>query len=60
GMMHHGLVEHMPYQAVFFGDYLVDGWQDAAQQLADRGLKVVFTGHFHSNDVSSFTSSAGN
>ena len=59
-MMHHGLVEHMPYQSTFFASYLVDDWQKNAELLADAGLKVVFTGHFHSNDVSLLTSPAGN
>lgn len=60
GMMHHGLVEHMPYQSTFFANYLIDDWQKNAAILADAGLKVVFTGHFHSTDVSAFTSSPGN
>lgn len=60
GMMHHGLVEHMPYQSGFFPDYLVEEWQTNADILADAGLKVIFTGHFHSNDISQRTSPAGN
>ncbi|MDO5522689.1 MAG: metallophosphoesterase [Bacteroidia bacterium] len=60
GMMHHGLVEHMPYQSTFFSGYLIEDWQKNAEILADAGLKVVFTGHFHSNDVSLLTSPAGN
>ncbi len=60
GMMHHGLVEHMPYQSAFFSDYLVEEWERQADRLADAGLKVVFTGHFHSNDVSQRVSPAGN
>jgi len=60
GMMHHGLVEHMAYQAAFFPDYLVDDWQRNADILADAGLKVIFTGHFHSSDISRHTSPAGN
>ncbi len=60
GMMHHGLVEHMPYQSTFFASYLINDWQKNAAILADAGLKVVFTGHFHANDASAFTSSAGN
>ena len=56
GMMHHGLVEHMPYQAVFFSDYLIDDWEKSAQIFADNGLKIMFTGHFHSNDVTLLTS----
>lgn len=60
GMMHHGLVEHMPYQSTFFAAYLIDDWQKNAEILADAGLKVVFTGHFHANDATSFTSPSGN
>lgn len=60
GMMHHGLVEHMPYQAAFFPQYLIDEWEKNADLLADAGLKVVFTGHFHANDITMRTSSAGN
>jgi predicted MPP superfamily phosphohydrolase len=60
GMMHHGLVEHMPYQSAFFSEYLIDDWKKNAEILADNGLKIVFTGHFHANDITSFTSPAGN
>ncbi len=60
GMMHHGLVEHMPYQAVFFSDYLIDDWKRNAQLLADNGLRIMFTGHFHSNDITLLTSDNGN
>ena len=60
GMMHHGAVEHMPYQDAFFPDYLVEDWQQQADKLADAGLNVIFTGHFHANDISLHTSPAGN
>lgn len=60
GMMHHGLVEHMPYQDAFFPDYLVENWQQQADILADAGLNVIFTGHFHASDISLHTSPAGN
>jgi len=60
GMMHHGLVEHMSYQSAFFSDYLVEDWEKHAEMLADAGLRIVFTGHFHANDISLRTSGAGN
>ena len=60
GMMHHGLVEHMPYQSIFFSDYLIKDWKSKAQLLADNGLKIMLTGHFHSNDVTLLTSDKGN
>lgn len=60
GMMHHGLVEHMPYQEAFFSDYLIEDWRQQANKLADAGLGVIFTGHFHANDITLHTSPAGN
>lgn len=59
GLMHHGLVEHMPHQETFFPDYLVDDWKMQAGRLADAGLRIIFTGHFHANDITLFTSPAG-
>lgn len=59
-MMHHGLIEHMPYQSVLFADYLVEDWAVMADRLAASGLEVVFTGHFHSNDVVSRKDNSGN
>ena len=60
GMMHHGLVEHLPYQSTFFSDYLVENWEYNSTLLADAGLQVMFTGHFHANDISLYTSPKGN
>ncbi len=59
-MMHHGIVEHLPYQATFFPNHLLSNWKSVAETLVDAGVKVVFTGHFHSNDISQITTSAGN
>ncbi|MDR0824932.1 MAG: metallophosphoesterase [Prevotella sp.] len=60
GMMHWGLTEHILYQDMFFRDYLVDDWKRLANLFADNGVKAFFTGHFHSNDITSFTSDKGN
>lgn len=60
GMMHHGLVEHLPYQSTFFSDYLIENWEHNAALLADAGLQVVFTGHFHANDISLYSTPEGN
>lgn len=60
GMMHWGLMEHIVYQSMFFKEYLVDDWNRLANLFADKGMKVIFTGHFHSNDISSFRSDKGN
>lgn len=60
GMMHHGLIEHMPYQSAFFPDYLIEDWKNQADILADAGLEIIFTGHFHSNDITLSKSPSGN
>ena len=60
GMMHHGLVEHMPFQSEFFSEYLIEDWKSKADSLADAGLNIIFTGHFHSNDITLHTSPSGN
>lgn len=60
GMMHHGLVEHLPYQSAFFSDYLVEEWEHHAEILADAGMRLIFTGHFHANDITRYTSPSGN
>lgn len=60
GMMHHGLVEHIMMQSYFFKDYLVDDWSRLSDLFADQGMKAIFTGHFHANDITEYKSSAGN
>ena len=60
GMMHQGLVEHIVMQGTFFKDYLVDDWQRLAPLFADNGMKVIFTGHFHANDITQYISPKGN
>ncbi len=51
-MMHHGIVSHFNWQDKVMKEYLVDNWRKLAQKIAKMGIKVCFTGHFHSQDVS--------
>jgi hypothetical protein len=51
GMMHHGLLEHFPGESVLFKDYLVDNYEEKADELMQAGLKVILSGHFHSHDA---------
>ncbi|MDR1091318.1 MAG: metallophosphoesterase [Prevotella sp.] len=60
GMMHWGLTEHIMYQSIVFGDYLVADWERLRTLFADKGMKAIFTGHFHANDITAFTSGEGN
>jgi DNA repair exonuclease SbcCD nuclease subunit len=50
-MMHHGVVEHFPGQAKYYGDYLVNGWPEVSDMFAAWGARFVFTGHYHAQDV---------
>ena len=59
-MQHHNMVEHFTNQKEIFGEYVVDDWENVYTELADLGLKVVFTGHFHAQDTRSITSPSGN
>jgi hypothetical protein len=50
-MLHHGVVEHFAGQSKYFRRYLLDDWRGVSDMLAAYGVSVVFTGHFHAQDV---------
>jgi len=58
-MMHHGLSEHFYGQSLSFPNYLISDWNNLSQTLADQGMKVVFTGHFHAQDIVKRTGLSG-
>lgn len=49
--MHHGVNQHFLPEPILFPDYLLDDWPIMSAELAAAGLKVVFTGHYHSQDA---------
>ena len=49
--MHHGILEHYEKQNRFFGEYVVDHYKRVSRNFAEWGINVVFTGHFHSQDI---------
>jgi 2',3'-cyclic-nucleotide 2'-phosphodiesterase / 3'-nucleotidase / 5'-nucleotidase len=52
--MHHGLLEHYTGQAAegsLAEDYVIRDWETVSRTLARAGLGVVFTGHFHAQDI---------
>lgn len=53
GMMHHGIVAHFDSQPSVFAEYLIDNYESVGEQLAEYGLNLIFTGHFHAQDVAS-------
>ena len=60
GLMHHGLLPHFENEDKIVHEYVVENWQESATTLADAGLRYIFTGHMHANDVAEFTTVAGN
>ncbi len=50
-MAHHGILPHYPHNARFYGQYLVADHAAVAAMLSAYGVELVFTGHFHAQDV---------
>ena len=55
-MMHHGLVRHWKWQDKVMDDYIVADWEKHAASMAKAEIRMVFTGHFHANDISEYVS----
>lgn len=60
GLEHHGLVPHFDVEPTILPMYLVNGYERIAQEYADAGMSVVFTGHMHAVDIAAMTTKAGN
>lgn len=60
GMTHHGIIEHFGVQEEIFPQYVIKDWDTVSEKLADAGLNIVFTGHFHAQDAVSKTTAEGN
>lgn len=59
-MMHHNLLDHLPMQRILSHDFIVRFHYSTAELFADAGIKLVFTGHEHCSDATSYTSGYGN
>lgn len=51
GMMHHGLTEHWKYQNRVLPGYVADNADELNKLLKEGGVKAVFTGHLHTQDI---------
>jgi 3',5'-cyclic AMP phosphodiesterase CpdA len=51
-LMHHGTLQHYYQQEATDPGYLVADWPERAGRLMNAGVKLVFTGHYHANDIS--------
>ena len=50
-MMHHPLIPHFTGVDNFVTTAVVGNYQTVRNALADAGIRVVFTGHFHTSDI---------
>ena len=50
-MMHHGVMEHYNSQQKNYGDYIVDNYEDVGRLFAAYNARMVFTGHYHAQDI---------
>lgn len=50
-MMHHGIMEHYAGQEKNYGAWIVDDYEAVAKLFASYNARMVFTGHFHAQDI---------
>lgn len=50
-MMHHGIVEHLVGQGAFLPEFLIEEWDTIGHELASTGMNVIFTGHYHTQNI---------
>jgi hypothetical protein len=54
-MMHHGVVEHWPGQKKLYPEYLIEDYTHMGELLASYNVRLVFTGHYHAQDIAGST-----
>ncbi len=59
-MMHHNLLDHMPMQRILSRNFIIRNHTITAERWANSGIKLVFSGHEHCSDATTYTSTIGN
>jgi len=49
--VHHGVLEHFKGQKKYYPDYVMDNYKNISKMFANYNVRLVFTGHFHANDI---------
>ena len=52
-MMHYGIIEHYSGQNII--EPLAEDHENIANAFMDAGIRLVFTGHYHANDIVEYT-----
>ena len=50
-VIHHGVVQHYASQDKYFPEYLAESYDRLARLLAQAGVRVAFSGHYHAQDI---------
>lgn len=48
---HHNILEHYDGQSFIARPYVIDDWENVADNLTKHGVSIVFTGHQHLHDI---------
>ena len=56
GMMHHGIMEHYVGEETVDPGYVTTDYETNGPLLMNAGLKIMFTGHYHANDITMLSS----
>ncbi len=59
-MTHHSIAPHIKLEPSVTYAFCIDDYMYVAESFADAGINYVFTGHQHTNDISSLVSDNGN
>ena len=49
--LHHGIMEHYPANEKYYAQYIIDDYENVSKMFASYGVSLVFTGHFHAQDI---------
>ncbi len=49
--MHHNVAEHYKGQEKYFGEYIIDNYVEVSRLFSAYGVRMVFTGHYHAQDI---------
>ncbi len=52
--LHHGATEHYTGQEKEYGEYVLDDHAAVSEMLAFYGVRLVFTGHYHAQDITRY------
>lgn len=60
GMEHHNIVPHFSWEPIIRSEFLINNYSKLSTDYADEGMHFMFSGHMHSQDIASKTTSKGN